>query len=219
MALKVKSGMYVSSVLASTLLWIGPLFLYSWKLSIAYYWKLQLTLECGLSWWWEGKDCKGIWDSGTMRGVVAIQIFMKTEQNKASHLVYIFPVPKCYLLTQGESGLPRLHNSDYPPLLSLKLPLWPQGERQLQRQRKFWSWQCNHTVIYSKYGFRWGRLRKSEYFIQKEYIQEDTQPVTVAVSEEVDWETGVTRRFTFHWTPFLTISTFLYHEHVIASQK
>lgn len=54
-----------------------------------------------------------------MRGVVAIQIFMKTKQNKASHLVYIFPVPECYLLTQGESGLPRLHNSDYPPLLSL----------------------------------------------------------------------------------------------------
>lgn len=54
-----------------------------------------------------------------MRGVVAIQIFMTTKQNKVSHLLYIFPVPECYLLTQRESGLPRLHNSDYPPLVSL----------------------------------------------------------------------------------------------------
>lgn len=39
------------------------------------------------------------------------------------------------------------------------------------------------------------------------------------IVSEKDWKTGVTRKFTFRWTPFWTISIFFYHEYVIASQK
>lgn len=66
------------------------------------------------------RDWKGIWDSG-MRGIVAIQNFMgkQTQENKKiSHLVYIFPVPEYYLITQGEIRSPKTAPPDYPLLLS-----------------------------------------------------------------------------------------------------
>ena len=69
--------------------------------------------------------------------------FMKTKPKKP-----IFSQPECHLLTQGESGLPRLHISDNPPLPSLSYLSDFKVNHNLRGRES--SGVCNVTVLSSR---------------------------------------------------------------------